>query len=48
MVDMDGKLFLIDINPVGQFDFVSGIGNYFIEKDIAQIIVNGRKKRIRN
>lgn len=44
MVDNDGKMFLIDINPVGQFDFVSGLGNYFIEKDIAQIIIDGKKK----
>ncbi|MDX9932109.1 MAG: hypothetical protein RB294_05960 [Bacteroidales bacterium] len=32
----DGKdYYFLEVNPVGQFDFVSGIGNYYIERDIA-------------
>lgn len=32
----DGQeYYFLEVNPVGQFDFVSGIGNYYIERDIA-------------
>lgn len=27
--------FFLEVNPVGQFDFVSGIGNYYVERAIA-------------
>lgn len=29
------EYYFLEVNPVGQFDFVSGIGNYNIERDIA-------------
>lgn len=29
------EYYFLEVNPVGQFDFVSGIGNYYIERDIA-------------
>ena len=43
----DGEeYYFLEVNPVGQFDFVSGIGNYYIERDIAlklkQLDENGR------
>lgn len=32
----DGKEYLfLEVNPVGQFDFLSGFGNFYVEKDIA-------------
>jgi len=35
----DGNDFIfLEVNPVGQFDFVSGYGNYLLEKQIAQCI----------
>lgn len=35
IVDSNDNYYLIEINPIGQFDYVSVLGNYNIEKDIA-------------
>ncbi len=35
----DHKFVFLEVNPVGQFDFVSKYCNYFIEKDIAKFLI---------
>ena len=40
VVTMDNRFVFLEVNPVGQFGFVSEAGNYYIEKDIAEILIN--------
>jgi|688.fasta_scaffold230815_3 ATP-GRASP peptide maturase of grasp-with-spasm system len=36
---VDGSIYFLEINPSGQFGFVSYYGNYFIEKKIAETLI---------
>lgn len=38
IVDKNNKYYFLEVNPVGQFNFVSEICNYNIEKDIANFL----------
>ncbi len=44
MVSNDNKYIFLEVNPVGQFAYVSKIGNYFIEKQIAEFLLNKKNK----
>lgn len=35
IVDDNDDYYFLEVNPVGQFNFVSEVCNYYIEKDIA-------------
>jgi glutathione synthase/RimK-type ligase-like ATP-grasp enzyme len=35
IVSPDNEYFFLEVNPVGQFNFISELCNYYIEKDIA-------------
>ena len=37
---LDDEIYFLEVNPVGQFDFVSGMCNYNIEKVITKYFVN--------
>lgn len=39
----DGKYYFLEINPIGQFSMVSKPCNYFLEKEIAQYLINSKK-----
>lgn len=40
----DNKFYFLEMNPIGQFGMVSFPCNYFIEKKIAQLLINDEKK----
>jgi ATP-GRASP peptide maturase of grasp-with-spasm system len=40
----DGKYYFLEINPMGQFSMVSKPCNYFLEKKMAQYLINSKKK----
>ena len=40
IVDRCGKFYFLEVNPVGQFGYVSNLGNYHIEKQIAKKITD--------
>ncbi len=40
IVDINNKFYFLEINPVGQFGMVSKPCNYFLEKKIADILIN--------
>lgn len=42
MVDKNNDYWFLEVNPVGQFDFLSGKNNFYIEKEIAKTLINGR------
>lgn len=37
-----GKYYFLEVNPIGQFQWLSDECNYFIERDIAKTILNGK------
>ncbi|MDD4150880.1 MAG: hypothetical protein PHE33_12720 [Bacteroidales bacterium] len=45
IVDSDDKYWFLEVNPVGQFDFLSGKNNFYIEKEIAKALIDGEKNR---
>jgi hypothetical protein len=45
MVDTDDNYWFLEVNPVGQFDFLSGKNNFYIEKEIAKALIDGNKNR---
>lgn len=40
MVNKNGEYYFLEVNPVGQFGWLSSNCNYYIEKDIASILSN--------
>ena len=40
IVDKNDDYYFLEVNPVGQFGYVSGYNNYYIEKEIAKILIN--------
>ncbi len=40
----DGRYVFLEINPMGQYDWVSQNCNYYIDKKIAEILINKSKK----
>lgn len=36
IVDKEDNYYFLEVNPVGQFDFLSRVGNFYIEKEIAE------------
>lgn len=38
LVDNDDRLHFLELNPIGQFEMISGPCNYYIERDIAQYL----------
>lgn len=36
----DGKYYFLEVNPHGQFGFVSSIGSYFVEQKIARFLIS--------
>lgn len=40
LVDKKNDYYFLEVNPVGQFDYVSKLCNYYIERDIAKILKN--------
>lgn len=38
----NSKIFFLEVNPVGQFDYVSGYGDYNLERLIAQTLIDGK------
>lgn len=40
MVTAEDEFYFLEVNPVGQFDYVSVIGDYSIEKKIAQTLIS--------
>jgi hypothetical protein len=36
----NGEYFFLEINPMGQYDWLSKNCNYYIEKDIAEMLIN--------
>lgn len=45
IIDSDNTLFFLEVNPIGQFEFVSQIGNYNIEYDLAKYLTNKMKNK---
>lgn len=43
IVSKDNKYVFLEVNPVGQFAYVSKIGNYYIEKQIAEYLIKENK-----
>ena len=43
IVDEQDDYYFLEVNPVGQFHFVSHICNYYIEKEIAQSLAIWKK-----
>ena len=41
----DGKIFFLEVNPVGQFGMVSNPCNYFLEKKVAEFLIEKDEKR---
>ncbi|MEI6764660.1 MAG: grasp-with-spasm system ATP-grasp peptide maturase [Bacteroidota bacterium] len=41
IVDTRGEYFFLEVNPVGQFDFISKLCNFYIEKNIANFFSHG-------
>jgi ATP-GRASP peptide maturase of grasp-with-spasm system len=44
IVDHNNNFFFLEVNPVGQFNFLSELCNYYIEKDISLIFKNETEK----
>jgi len=42
IVDTDGEYFFLEVNPVGQLDFVSKLCNFYIERNIAKFFTDGK------
>ena len=45
MVDVNDNYWFLEVNPVGQFDFLSGKNNFYIEKEIAKALIDGNRNR---
>ena len=45
MVDKNNDYWFLEVNPVGQFDFLSGENNFYIEREIAKTLINGSKNK---
>jgi|LSQX01.1.fsa_nt_gb ATP-GRASP peptide maturase of grasp-with-spasm system len=45
MVDKNNDYWFLEVNPVGQFDFLSGKNNFYIERAIAKTLINGSKNK---
>jgi len=43
LVDKNNDYWFLEVNPVGQFDFLSGKNNFYIEREIAKKLINGTK-----
>lgn len=41
---IDGKYYFLEINPVGQYDNVSKLCNYYLDKQIAKILINEKSE----
>lgn len=46
IVDNKDDFYFLEVNPIGQFDFLNAFGNFNIEKEIAKYLTNGRKENI--
>ncbi|WP_298938701.1 hypothetical protein [uncultured Dysgonomonas sp.] len=46
MVTSDYEYVFLEINPVGQLDFISVLSNQFIEREVAKILINNAKEKI--
>jgi hypothetical protein len=44
IVDKNDDYYFLEVNPVGQFGYVSGYNNYFIEREIAKTLINFENK----
>ena len=40
IINKKGDYFFLEINPMGQYDWVSQNCNYYIDKDIAEILIS--------
>jgi len=45
ILSSDNKFYFLEVNPVGQYDFVSKVGNYQIDKKIALTLIKNDKNR---
>lgn len=43
IVNHDDDFYFLEVNPVGQFDFLNNFGNFQIEKDIAKYLINEKQ-----
>lgn len=43
IVDKNNDYYFLEVNPVGQFGYVSGYNNYYIEREIAKTLMNVKK-----
>ena len=46
IVNTQGEFFFLEINPVGQFGFIGYPCNYYLEKKLAEELINSKKKLI--
>ena len=42
IVDENNEYYFLEVNPVGQFGYLSGYNNYYIEREIAKELINGK------
>jgi glutathione synthase/RimK-type ligase-like ATP-grasp enzyme len=46
LVDEKDNYYYLEVNPVGQFDYLSGFNNYYIEREIAKTLIYGKESKI--
>ena len=44
IVDEKDDYYFLEVNPVGQFDYLSGFNNYLIEREIAKTLMYGKEQ----
>ncbi|MDR2834798.1 MAG: grasp-with-spasm system ATP-grasp peptide maturase [Bacteroidales bacterium] len=45
IVDKNDDYYFLEVNPVGQFGYVSGYNNYYIEREIAKTLINFKNEQ---